>query len=343
MPCLRLYCVTAQFIKTQQLEEHDKIAKIDLGNARLVQSYKHLLHKINTNDLLENTENFEMTVNDLRHIEFSEEIIEVLKEKVDQLKIKIKALVPSRREKRGLVNGFGSLIKVVTGNMDAKDAQQINDKFNVVKENEDQITQKINQQSILNQEITLRFENITQHINQEQTTINNFIKNYNNNIYKTLNDEHNQIQLLQYITRINFNIDILQNHINSSAESILLTKLNIIPKFILSETEIESINKFISNQNIIAESEEHLYRLLTLETYIDKSYIIFHAKIPLFKTQIFQLAHVVPRPLHQTKFLITPNYILYNQNDQVMIRTSKKSVRKYIRPIYAKVLEHKPT
>jgi len=111
--------------------------------------------------------------------------------------------------------------------------------------------------------ILLRFENITQHISLEQTIINKFIKNYNNNIYKTRNDEPNEIHLLQYITRINFNIDILENHIisnNNIAESILLTKLNIIPKFILSETEIESINKFISNQNIRIESEEHLYR-----------------------------------------------------------------------------------
>jgi len=58
-------------------------------------------------------------------------------------------------------------------------------------------------------------------------------------------------------------------------ESILLTKLNIIPKFILSEEEIKSINEFISNQNVTTESDEHLYRLLALETYINDSYIIF--------------------------------------------------------------------
>lgn len=158
-----------------------------------------------------------------------------MKAKVDQLKIKINALIPKKRVKRGLVNGLGSIIKVVTGNMDAKDAQSIKEEFNVVKENENLITEKFNKQVILNQEITLRFENITEHINQEQEIINQFIKNYRNNIYKTLNEEHNEIHLLQYITRLSFNIDVLYNHINNIAESILLTKLNIIPKFILSE------------------------------------------------------------------------------------------------------------
>lgn len=138
--------------------------------------------------------------------------------------------------------------------MDAKDAQTIDEKFNVVKENENQITVKINKQTLFNKEAIIRFENITKHINQEQLTINNFIKNYNNNIYKTLNDEHKEIRLLQYITRINFNIDVLNNHISNIAESILL---NLIPKFILSENEIKSINEFIIKQNV--KSSRNLY------------------------------------------------------------------------------------
>jgi len=141
--------------------------------------------------------------------------------------------------------------------MDATDVQTIDEKFNVVKENENQITEKINKQTLFNKEAILRLENITKHINQEQLTINNFIKNYNNNIYKTLNDEHKEIQILPYITRINFNIDVLNNHISNIAESILLTKLNLIPKFILSENEIKSINEFIIKQNV--KSSRNLY------------------------------------------------------------------------------------
>lgn len=33
---------------------------------------------------------------------------------------------------------------------------------------------------------------------------------------------------------------------------------------------------------------------------------------------MYELAHVVPLPLHQTKFLIVPNYILYDQNGQIL-------------------------
>jgi len=115
-------------------------------------------------------------------------------------------------------------------------------------------------------------------------------------------------------------------------ESILLTKLNIIPKFILSEEEIKSINEFISNQNVTIESDEHLYRLLALETYINDSYIIIHVKIPIFNTQMYSLTHIVPLPLNKTKFLIVPNHIVYDRNNEILCLEEKcpKIHRTYI-------------
>jgi len=62
----------------------------------------------------------------------------------------------------------------------------------------------------------------------------------------------------EWIAEINFNMDVLNNHISNIAESILLTKLNLIPKFILSENEIKSINEFIIKQNVKIESDVHL-------------------------------------------------------------------------------------
>jgi len=42
------------------------------------------------------------------------------------LREKIEILSPSGKQKRGLVNGLGSIVKSITGNMDANDGQEIN-------------------------------------------------------------------------------------------------------------------------------------------------------------------------------------------------------------------------
>lgn len=80
--------------------------------------------------------------------------------------------------------------------MDATDEITITNKFNKLEENERNIIKNINQQNIINNDIAIRFKNITDHINMEQENINLFIKNYKNNIFKSLNDEHNEIHLL---------------------------------------------------------------------------------------------------------------------------------------------------
>lgn len=57
----------------------------------------------------------------------------------------------------------------------------------------------------------------------------------------------------------------------------------------------KSTTRFISNQYITIESEEHLYRLLTL--------------MKPTKYSMSKYLYLRHKPIHQTKFLIVPNYI----------------------------------
>jgi len=50
--------------------------------------------------------------------------------------------------------------------------------------------------------------------------------------------------MLQHLNRISYNIDMIEEHLNNIAENMLLVKLQIIPKFILTETELNKIAKF---------------------------------------------------------------------------------------------------
>lgn len=45
----------------------------------------------------------------------------------------------------------------------------------------------------------------------------------------------------------------------------MLTKLRIIPKFILSMEETDRIMETFTEQNVTIESQEHLYRLLKMD------------------------------------------------------------------------------
>jgi len=58
----------------------------------------------------------------------------ILESKIAQLREKIEILIPSGKQKRGLVNGLESIVKSITGNMDAIDGQEIEEKIDLLKE-----------------------------------------------------------------------------------------------------------------------------------------------------------------------------------------------------------------
>jgi len=119
--------------------------------------------------------------------------------------------------------------------MDATDDREIKNQLNGLDKTNLEVSERLSRQIKINDEVFIRFKNITEHINREQESINEYINNHNKDVYKMLSQEHKEIHLLQYINRISFNIDILTNHVNNIAESLLLSKLNIIPKYILSK------------------------------------------------------------------------------------------------------------
>lgn len=55
------------------------------------------------------------------------ETIIITKLKLNEDQNKLNLLWPRYKNKRGLINGLGSVIKFITGNMDANDAQSLND------------------------------------------------------------------------------------------------------------------------------------------------------------------------------------------------------------------------
>lgn len=229
-----------------------------------------------------------------------------------QLNDKLNNLLPFKRIKRGLFDGLGSAIKYITGNMDNNDAKKINLQLKELMENKNNVNTDIKNQIILNTEMIERFSNITKHINNEQDVITKFLKNTYENISNKIYKEDLIISKIQYINRINYNIDLLINQISNIAESIVLAKINIISKFILSHNEIENIYNSLNNQIPEINSVEQIYEMLELQAYFNNSNIVFNIKIPIIKKESFILSHIIPLPINETRQIITPNYIVYN-------------------------------
>lgn len=194
--------------------------------------------------------------------------------------------------------------------MDAQDALNINTQIQNINSNINNLTDSIRNDHTLNFEMIERFKNITDHINKEQTTIETFLKNTANKIKR----EHDILIETQYLNQLNFNIDLLTNHLSNIAEAVILSKLNIIPKLLLTYEELSNIKDKLQKQNININALEQVYEFLKLQAYYNESNIIFNIRIPIVSKEKYHLYHIIPLPINNTKLITVKPYINYNEN-----------------------------
>lgn len=281
-----------------------------MGQALIINRYKRVSHVINLEEFSKCIEQFHKTLQTFKYDDTLIDSLAILKSKLGQAQTKLNALTPLKRNKRGLINGLGSLVKAVTGNMDAEDAREIGKDIENIKIALSTVNTNYQTQDVFNNEILIRFENITNHINNEQVIITTFFENMQNKIYK----EENTLEKLQYINRINYNLELLLNHLNDIIESMLLAKINVIPRFILTEQEIYKIKMLLENQNITIKSEQHIYDLLKMNTLSYENNIIFTIQIPIFEKDNYKIARLIPLPINNKYFVMIPNYLIYKNN-----------------------------
>ena len=301
--------VVTQLIEIFNFPKDRGVLTLRLGPSRSITNYNNLIHIVNLEDYENNIQQITNTLNLFEKKATYTNSIHVTKLKLKELTNKFATLYPMKRNKRGLINGLGSTIKFITGNMDAQDAQTINEQIQYLNSNLTNITNTFLSQNAINSQTIERFKNITSHINNQQNKIEEFLSK----TYNAVKREDHVFLETQYLNEINFNIDLLTNHISNIAEAVILSKLNIIPKFLLNTEELYYIeNKFVK-QNVKIESNEQIYEFLGLQAYYNGSKIIFNVRIPNLSNEKYFFYHVVPLPINQTKFLTIEPYININE------------------------------
>ena len=126
---------------------------------------KIMMHK---NEILNHINKYDYFANEFKTYE------NILKFNCEQLKNKIK-IITSHRNKRGIINGLGSIMKAITGNLDATDGQRYDELFEKINQNM-HILQTQNMDTIkLNKEMIVKFNKQLNNIKHNEETLNKHI------------------------------------------------------------------------------------------------------------------------------------------------------------------------
>lgn len=302
-----------QEIKLESLDDGPGILPFKLGSARFISHYHSFLQDID----LQKLQNKVISVND-QIDNFSPQLHNktnaLFEPHLDYLKNKLVSVLEQvetfqiNRVKRGLVDGLGSVVKSITGNLDYSDALRYNQAIKSLEDNENKLVTELNSHVSLSKNWTLQYTKILDTITDNQNKIEMLLKKIHEAEASRDNDLVKYAHLAQTLMILTDNVDSISQE---------LLKLQNILAFIRASTTHHSVLNLYAIRDIIRKLKV-LYgseRVVDLDIreYFDiiklGSYYVGNSLVIVYKIPI-----VLPSSYNMYKLSIIPN-----KNHEILI------------------------
>lgn len=285
-----LAVVTAQTLVMQDLSNNHGYLPIKLEDIEIIDSYKTIIHIINTTQYLEIANHLQENIHRLTGTYTRDTLLLYsIRQNMETCKTKIKNLIPQFGQK------LGKGLKVMVGTMSSEDERKILQNIHMLEESSHKTMTTIDESKI---------SNITARINLHQNTSQKYINRVKPEIANRSLNLEDEIIFLENIFKINIDINLLTEHVNEIGHVIFNSKLGVIPTDILTTEEFSYIDKISSY----------------LHTKVSLSYkgnlVILALKVPSFINDTFSKIIFEPIPDKQNKSLILKaNKVLVHKED----------------------------
>ncbi|XP_048484465.1 uncharacterized protein LOC125490154 [Plutella xylostella] len=311
-------------LQLQKIENNPGILPVRQGTAVIQQDNWLIFKVLDLNGLL-----MELEYNNRKYSNFSK-LVSVdkpyfneflgIREQVEYLqKItidKFKQIIPSHRVRRGILNPIGSIIKVITGNLDQEDAQHY----------EQLISNLNNQQISTNKRLTVVSKMIDGLINSSEILHNNSkimdnrLKRIEIMLKEISTKENNAVYSTYILSLYNLfvsNFRTLYIKISELETALAFTKINIVHQSILNSTDLLQllINISKSENLMYTPTLENLVKIedtINVKSYMIDRKITFVLEIPLIANSTYNYYKMYPLPIfhdpENLTLVIIPKY-----------------------------------
>lgn len=334
------------------------IIPIELGPAKLEHSYHNFIHYYSLEEVfnqLSNLDKYYKNVTDCINVNYSlgkntefvtdnssklRDIINYMKfinhsKSLIEEKLEIICIENSNsdennylnnvRNRRGIVNGLGSVVKLITGNLDAYDGERYEELFYHIKNNQNNIMNQLANQYSVNMNIMAEFNKTVDIVR------NNFNELKDKLLY--VNKRVNSIVELEKVKDLMNQLHILYNIIlglvREIENSLTFCKLGILHPSIISTSElfheIRKISKYYTNQLPFEPNIKHMWEfenLIKVSCSISNKEIIYVMKLPIVENLDFKLYKLYPVPT-----VYESNYVTIIPKVKYLLKSDPNSIK----------------
>lgn len=322
---MTLSLVGADEIMLSSLEDGPGLLPFKLGPSQMISHYHSFLQPIDLKIIRHSIESVENQLNSIspqlhnKTQNLYEPHVIYLYSKLQRVSEQLQTFEPNR-VKRGLIDGLGSVIKSISGNLDFTDALRYDNAIRILQENESKLTTEINSHiSLTKQWITQNskiLNKLVENQNQLQIIVNKIISS----------DAERETELIKYAHLAQLLIIIGDNVENLLYE---LTRLENLLGFIRAKSthhsmlKLEMFNEMISRLKSIYKGDQILnisfrdyFDIIKVGYYYNDEDLILVFKIPIVLSNKFILYKLSPIPNKHNIILIPPfPYIAIHDRD----------------------------
>lgn len=259
--------------------------------------------------------------------------IKYLANKLDNVLRQLKSLEPNRA-KRGLVDGLGSIIKSLTGNLDHEDALKYNEAIKTLENNQNKITDEFNNHISTSKEWMSKHTNVLTQMLENQHKINITLETIlQSNAYRE-DSLIKYAQFAQLLEVIGENVEDLTQELLRIENSLAFTRASSTHHSMIDIEILESMVKklriiYAQEQILDLELREYYDIIKPGSYYVDKQ-IVFIFKFPIFSkiSYDFYKLSVVPNK-HLQALIPSFPFLATNEMSYVYIEAECPKLKRW--------------
>ncbi|CAK1589170.1 unnamed protein product [Parnassius mnemosyne] len=324
---LTVLTIEAQEIKLEYLEDGPGLLPFRLGPTTLITHYHTFLQYVKLDDIRDKVtllqvqlQNYKNRLDNDTNLLYELQM-DYLSSKLDKVLLQLNSLEPSRT-KRGLVDGLGSVIKSVTGNLDYLDAAKYNNAIKVLKDNQDRIESEFNSHISISKEWMLQHNSVISQIIENENKINStLIQLLDRAAYKD-SSLIKYAKFAQLLTILTENIDDMLNELNRIENILAFSRASSTHHSTLSVKVIKSmlvrLRQIYDKEHVLNLETREYYDIIKSGYYFTENQIVIVLKFPVISKDTFDLFRlsIVPNKNHQS---IIPPYPLIATNREKFV------------------------
>lgn len=317
------------------LDKNPGILPFNLGNARVKIASHTFLHYFDLVPIANQIDTLKQQYNDVTQAikkglsspyfhalqNFNQGILFQL----EQVENKFKSVHPfynDKRAKRGLINGLGSIIKAISGNLDQEDAERYDRAIESLQSKQQQVISQLNKEISLTTKILENYNKTISLVLHNQDVITQGIQKIESEFNTFIFDFSHYMQTRDILDQISINLNMLIDFLTNIENAISFAKLGTLHHSILKLDEmVEIVEKLLelhSDSQVIYSNKNEYYKyydIVQVKAFYSNKRLIFALEFPLVHPSQFSHYHLYSIPTSSSTTIIPENTYLTMSND----------------------------